>query len=81
VPRGPTAASASARADYEQLEFVRVLRSPWSRPSRTPAGLIVPARASPPRPPGDPDFIGPPPPPAVLPGTSAAPAPPEPGGD
>ncbi len=70
-------------ADYEQLEFVRVLRSPLVEAIADTGGLIVPTAGIAPLPPvpGDPDFIGPPPPPSVLAGSSAAPATPEPGGD
>jgi rod shape-determining protein MreC len=70
-------------ADYGQLEFVRVLRSPLVESISDPGGLIVPAGGGAPAPPAadDPDFIGPPRPPAVLAGTSAAPAVPEAGGD
>jgi rod shape-determining protein MreC len=70
-------------ADYERLEFVRVLRSPHVEPIRDPGGLIVPVTGiqSPPPEPDHPDFIGPPKPPATLTGTSASPAPPGPGGD
>jgi rod shape-determining protein MreC len=66
-------------ADYERLEFVRVLRSPMVESIDDPGGLIVPVtgiEAPPPEEPGE--FIGPPPPPDLLAGTSAAPAtPPE----
>jgi rod shape-determining protein MreC len=70
-------------ADYEQLEFVRVLRSPLVESISDPGGLIVPSGGVAPTPPapGDPGFIGPMPPPALLNGTSAAPAGPEAGGD
>ena len=62
-----------------QLEFVRVLRSPLVEAIRDPGGLIVPTTGIEPRP-EDLEFFGPPPPPAVLVGSSAAPTP-EPGGD
>jgi rod shape-determining protein MreC len=70
-------------ADYETLEFVRVLRSPLVEAIADTGALIVPADGiPPPRPvPGDPAFIGPLPPPAFLAGTSANPATPGAGGD
>ncbi|TNC63744.1 rod shape-determining protein MreC [Rubellimicrobium roseum] len=60
-------------ADYEQLEFVRVLRSPLVEAIRDSGGLIVPTEGIEPRP-EDLEFFGPPPPPVVLMGSSAAPA-------
>ena len=61
-------------ADYGQLEFVRVLRSPMVESIADPGGLIVPSPDyEPPAPPADPDFIGPPLPPAQLTSTSAVP--------
>ena len=66
-------------ADYERLEFVRVLRSRMVEAIGDPGGLIVPVTgiAAPP-PEAAPDLIGPPLPPGFLIGTSAAPAaPPE----
>lgn len=70
-------------ADYEQLEFVRVLRSPLVESIDDPGGLIVPLGGVEALPPAadDPDFIGPPRPPAVLAGSSASPAAPGAGGD
>lgn len=70
-------------ADYERLEFVRVLRSERVEAITDPGGLVVPAAgivAAPPEP-DPPDFIGPPRPPATMTGASASPAPPGAGGD
>ena len=66
-------------ADYERLEFVRVLRSRMVEAIADPGGLIVPVTGIEPPPPEEaPDLIGPPLPPGFLVGTSAAPAtPPE----
>ncbi|NAZ37083.1 rod shape-determining protein MreC [Rubellimicrobium sp. CFH 75288] len=50
-------------ADYEQLHFVRVLRSPHVEAIRDPGGLIVPQGGPPPAE-GSDGPIGPPPPPA-----------------
>jgi rod shape-determining protein MreC len=70
-------------ADYEQLEFVRVLRSPLVEAIEDPGGLIAPAGGIVAEPPAadDPDFIGPPKPPVAFAGSSATPAVPGAGGD
>ncbi|WP_210526228.1 rod shape-determining protein MreC [Rubellimicrobium arenae] len=64
-------------ADYEQLEFVRVLRSPLVESIADPGGLIVPTAGLEPVEPQE-VYGPPPPPPDLLAGTAAAPAtPPE----
>ena len=70
-------------ADYEQLEFVRVLRSPLVEAIEDTGGLIVPVAGivAPPPAPDDPDFIGPAQSPTLLTGSSAAPAASEAGND
>ena len=62
-------------ADYEQLEFVRVLRSPLVESIADPGGLLVPSGGivAPPPPADHPDFIGPPKPPSTLRSSSASP--------
>jgi rod shape-determining protein MreC len=67
-------------ADYERLEFVRVLRSRMVESIADPGSLIVPVSGIEPPPPEEEgtDFIGPPLPPGFLIGTLASPAtPPE----
>ncbi|TNC49020.1 rod shape-determining protein MreC [Rubellimicrobium rubrum] len=59
-------------ADYERLEFVRVLRSPLVESIKDPGGLIVPtAGIEPPPPP--PEVFGPPIPPGMVIGSASLP--------
>lgn len=52
-------------ADYEQLDFLRILRSPQIEAIEEPGRLIVPQGGVPAGPSPE-DFIGPPPPPALV---------------
>ncbi|MBP1805798.1 rod shape-determining protein MreC [Rubellimicrobium aerolatum] len=64
-------------ADYEQLEFVRVLRSPLVESIADPGGLIVPTAGIAPRP-EEREVFGPPlPPTGLLAGTTTPATPPE----
>ncbi len=63
-------------ADYEQLDFVRVLRSPRVEAIGDPGGLIVPAGGVASGPPAE-EFIGPPPPTVAMTVAASPTLPPE----